>query len=81
MEGKLELLFSKLKNVSDVVLLVKSDGIGDLAIRSLIKLNDLVEVRMECLRDLSVVLLGLELLAEVEYFSCSIVIELKESGV
>lgn len=55
----------------------------DLAILliGLIQLNDLVEMRMECLGDSSEFSLAFVLLAEGKHFSSGLIVELKELGV
>ena len=78
-ESELKLLLSKFENMSDVLFLIKSDRIGDLSIRLLIELENLVEVRVECFRNLSIIFFGVELFAESKHFSCGIIIEFQKS--
>ena len=69
--------------MSDLVLIIKLDWEWDLVVLlgDFLKLKDLIEMRMECFRDFSVLLLALVLFAIGKDLSSGIVVELEELGV
>ena len=83
MQCQLELLLSQLEDSGDLLLVIEVDWMWDLTVLlgGLVHLDDLVEVRVECLRDTPKLSLALVLFAEGEDLTSGLVVELKELGV
>ena len=83
LKSHFKLLFSKLQDQCELVFLVKLDRMRDSAVevRLLVVLDDLIEMRMECLRDSSVLSLALVLSAKVKHFLSCLVVKDKELAV
>ena len=74
------MLFSQFHHLSNLIILIKFDWMWDLAVLliGLVQLDNLVEMRMECLGDSSEFSLAFILLAEGKHFSSGVIVELKE---
>lgn len=82
-QGEFKLLFSERKNLSHLNIIVKFNGVRDLActVRLFIVFQDLIEVRVQSLRDLFVLALVLVLQAEFKNLARSVIVEIEKSVV